>query len=123
MSLRLAVVLPTLNERGNLAPLIARLYAALGPVVGDDGWEVIVVDDDSADGTADEARRIAVTDSRVRVLQRIGRRGLAPRPEQTHQRLTGQLDGVLHRKYHQLPAATALQAIPTANGVDGRTSS
>ncbi|MGD9664094.1 MAG: glycosyltransferase, partial [Novosphingobium sp.] len=77
MSLRLAVVLPTLNERGNLAPLIARLDAALGPVVGDDGWEVIVVDDDSADGTAVEARRIAMTDSRVRVLQRIGRRGLA----------------------------------------------
>jgi dolichol-phosphate mannosyltransferase len=69
----LAIVLPTLNERDNLAPLVARIEAALGP----DGWEVIVVDDDSADGTADAARALALTDRRVRAIQRIGRRGLA----------------------------------------------
>ena len=73
MSLRLAVVLPTYNERGNLAGMIARLERALGDI----GWEVIVVDDNSPDGTADEARTIAREDTRVRVLQRIGRRGLA----------------------------------------------
>src|SRR5688572_7571857 len=71
--LELAVVLPTFNERGNVAPMVARLEAALGP----SGWEAIFVDDDSRDGTADEARRIAAADPRVRVLQRIGRRGLA----------------------------------------------
>ena len=46
-------------------------------VIGSGGWEVLIVDDNSADGTADEARRIALTDGRVRVIQRIGRRGLA----------------------------------------------
>jgi dolichol-phosphate mannosyltransferase len=71
--LELAVVLPTFNERSNIAPMVARLEAALGP----SGWEAIFVDDDSCDGTADEARRIAVTDARIRVIQRIGRRGLA----------------------------------------------
>lgn len=71
--LTLAVVLPTLNERGNLAPLVERIAGALGP----EGWEVIVVDDNSLDGTADEARDLALTDRRVRVIQRIGRRGLA----------------------------------------------
>jgi dolichol-phosphate mannosyltransferase len=71
--LDLAVVLPTYNEHGNVAPMVARLEAALGPT----GWEAIFVDDDSRDGTADEARRIAAVDSRVRVIQRIGRRGLA----------------------------------------------
>jgi dolichol-phosphate mannosyltransferase len=71
--LELAVVLPTYNERGNVAPMVAKLEAALGP----SGWEAIFVDDDSRDGTADEARRIAAADPRVRVLQRIGRRGLA----------------------------------------------
>jgi len=71
--LQLAVVLPTLDERGNIAPLLARLEAALGPA----GWEAIIVDDDSRDGTADEARAIARADPRVRVIQRIGRRGLA----------------------------------------------
>lgn len=71
--LELAIVLPTLNERENIPPLIARIEEALGPA----GWEVLVVDDDSADGTAEEARRLALTDPRLRVIQRIGRRGLA----------------------------------------------
>ena len=71
--LELAIILPTLNERDNLAPLVVRIEEALGP----SGWEVLIVDDNSADGTADEARRIALHDPRVRVIQRIGRRGLS----------------------------------------------
>ena len=73
MSLDLAVILPTLNERGNLIPLVERIEHALGP----EGWEVLIVDDDSKDGTADEGRALALKDRRVRVIQRIGRRGLA----------------------------------------------
>ena len=71
--LELAVVLPTLNERGNIAPMVDRLEQALGP----SGWEAVFVDDNSHDGTAEEARRIGQSDSRIRVIQRIGRRGLA----------------------------------------------
>lgn len=71
--LELAVVLPTLNERDNIAPMVERLEAALGP----SGWEAVFVDDNSHDGTAEEARRIGRTDPRIRVIQRIGRRGLA----------------------------------------------
>ncbi|MEM6859049.1 MAG: glycosyltransferase family 2 protein [Pseudomonadota bacterium] len=77
MSLSLAIILPTLNESGNLAPLVERIESALGPMIGEAGWEVLIVDDDSKDGTADEARALALTDPRVRVIQRIGRRGLA----------------------------------------------
>ncbi len=73
MTLQLAIILPTLNESGNLAPLVERIDSALGA----SGWEVIVVDDNSTDGTADEARALALADPRVRVIQRIGRRGLA----------------------------------------------
>jgi dolichol-phosphate mannosyltransferase len=71
--LDLAIVIPTFNERENVATLVARLDAAL------DGWrwEAIFVDDDSPDGTADAAREIARLDARVRVIQRIGRRGLS----------------------------------------------
>ena len=71
--LQLAIVLPTLNERKNLRPLVARLDAALTGI----SWEAIFVDDNSADGTADEARAIGLDDPRVRCIQRIGRRGLA----------------------------------------------
>lgn len=69
----LAIVLPTLNERDNLAPLVERIEAAMGS----EGWEVLVVDDDSPDGTAEAARALALADGRVRAIQRFGRRGLA----------------------------------------------
>ena len=71
--LELAIVLPTLNERANIAPMVRRLEEALGPT----GWEAVFVDDNSSDGTAEEARRIGQADARIRVIQRIGRRGLA----------------------------------------------
>lgn len=73
MSLQLAVILPTYNERGNLRALVERLEGALSGI----DWEAIFVDDNSPDGTADEARAIALEHRRVRVIQRIGRRGLA----------------------------------------------
>ena len=71
--LELAIVLPTLNERGNLGPLVDRLDKALAGIA----WEAIFVDDNSPDGTSDEARKISQIDRRIRVIQRIGRRGLA----------------------------------------------
>lgn len=69
----LAVVVPTFNERENLAPLAAALRAALTGI----RYEVIFVDDDSPDGTAEAARAMARDDPTVRVMQRIGRRGLS----------------------------------------------
>ena len=71
--LELAVVIPTFNEKANVATLIAKLDQALAGR----NWEAIFVDDDSPDGTADAAREIARLDKRVRVIQRIGRRGLS----------------------------------------------
>ncbi|UVO51723.1 glycosyltransferase family 2 protein [Sphingomonas sp. SUN019] len=71
--LDLAVVVPTFNERGNVATLVAKLDQALAGLE----WEMIFVDDDSPDGTASAAREIARIDRRVRVIQRIGRRGLS----------------------------------------------
>lgn len=73
MTLQLAIVLPTYNERGNLRSMVERLDQALAGIA----WEAIVVDDNSPDGTAEEARAISLEDQRVRVIQRIGRRGLA----------------------------------------------
>lgn len=69
----LAVVIPTYNERENVRILVDRLKSALDGI----SWEAIFVDDDSPDGTADEIRSIGATDLSIRVLQRIGRRGLS----------------------------------------------
>jgi dolichol-phosphate mannosyltransferase len=72
-SLELSIIVPTFNESANIHELIGRLRE----VLGEGGWEVVFVDDDSPDGTAALARSVARTDSRVRVVQRVGRRGLS----------------------------------------------
>jgi dolichol-phosphate mannosyltransferase len=69
----LTIVVPTFNERDNIRPMVALLNAALPGL----NWEVVFVDDNSPDGTAREVRALAREDARVRVLHRIGRRGLA----------------------------------------------
>lgn len=74
-TLKLGVVIPTLNEAGNLPSLLDRLKKALEPTHVD--YELIVVDDDSQDGTADVVREYSSQDPRVRVLVRKGKRGLA----------------------------------------------
>lgn len=72
-TLELAVVVPTFNESRNVPVMVAALDKALAGR----RWEVIFVDDNSPDGTADAARAIGRSDPRVRVVQRIGRRGLS----------------------------------------------
>ena len=72
-NLELAVVVPTFNEIDNIVRLIDAVQAALEG----HAFETIVVDDDSPDGTADQVRKIAERNLRVRCIQRIGRRGLS----------------------------------------------
>jgi dolichol-phosphate mannosyltransferase len=69
----LSIVVPTFNERENIPRLIDTLRAALAGVA----WELIVVDDDSPDGTSETAKQIAAADARIRCIRRVGRRGLA----------------------------------------------
>ncbi|MGA8401341.1 MAG: glycosyltransferase family 2 protein, partial [Stellaceae bacterium] len=69
----LSVVIPTLNERDNVPLIVERLNRALDGIA----WEVIFVDDDSPDGTAEAVRMLARRQGNIRCLQRIGRRGLA----------------------------------------------
>src|SRR5918999_249069 len=69
----LSVVVPAYRERDNVLPVLAALEQALG---GRD-WEAIFVVDDAFDGTEDLVRERAQRDRRVRIVHRIGRRGLA----------------------------------------------
>jgi dolichol-phosphate mannosyltransferase len=69
----ISIVTPTFNERQNICSLVV----ALGKAMGDVAWELIIVDDDSPDGTADEALALARAGKPVRCIRRIGRRGLA----------------------------------------------
>lgn len=69
----LSVILPSFNEAANIPILVKLLETALAGIA----WEAIVVDDNSPDGTTEVARRIAQSEPRLRVIRRIGRRGLS----------------------------------------------
>jgi dolichol-phosphate mannosyltransferase len=70
---RLSIVLPTYNERGNIEPLLAQLLELQQHF----DLEILVVDDDSADGTAELVRQLAHGEPRLRLIRRVGRSGLA----------------------------------------------
>src|SRR3982750_2619424 len=67
---RILVSLATYNERDNLAPLVREVLERLPAA------HVLVVDDNSPDGTGRLADELAAADPRVRVLHRAGKLGL-----------------------------------------------
>lgn len=66
------VIVPTYNERENLPEIVPAILDQ------DDRIDVLVVDDDSPDGTGEIADRLAREDDRVHALHRTGKRGLGP---------------------------------------------
>ncbi|NJL31814.1 MAG: glycosyltransferase family 2 protein [Phycisphaerales bacterium] len=73
MSIQLAVIIPTLNEVGNIEPLLQRLDIALTGIE----HHIIFVDDNSRDGTTELLRKLSQQRPNVRFIHRIGRRGLS----------------------------------------------
>lgn len=69
----ISVVIPVFNEAANVRPLIAQLRLALA----DRNWEVLFVDDNSPDGTAEIVREESFLDDRIRLILRVADRGLA----------------------------------------------
>jgi dolichol-phosphate mannosyltransferase len=72
-ALELAVVIPTYNEIENVPLVLSAVEQALRGIE----WEIVFVDDNSPDKTADRLRALALTNRRIRVLERIGRKGLS----------------------------------------------
>ena len=73
--MKTSIILPTYKEKDNIIELIRAIFATLAPDSMD--FEVVVVDDNSPDGTADVVRQNFDGDSRVRLLVRTRERGLA----------------------------------------------
>jgi dolichol-phosphate mannosyltransferase len=73
--MNLSVILPTFNERESINSLVAEIVSHLSPT--GKSFEILVVDDDSPDGTWEEVSRQWVGDSRVRPLLRKNEKGLA----------------------------------------------
>lgn len=70
------LVIPTYRERPNIAPLVHAIFGALSEAMAD-RTEVLIVDDDSRDGTEEEVARLESDGWRVGVLTRTGERGLS----------------------------------------------
>jgi dolichol-phosphate mannosyltransferase len=71
------LILPTFNEAENLETVVARAREVLAEAAPD-GFRVLVVDDDSPDGTGRIADRLAAAHDDVEVLHRTARTGLGP---------------------------------------------
>ena len=72
---KLALVIPTLCEAENIGGLLRHIRSVIDPLKIT--YEILVVDDDSRDGTAEVVSAIAAEDPRVRLLVRKGERGLS----------------------------------------------
>ncbi len=69
----LSIVIPTYNERENISQILEKLGKALGNVK----YEIIFVDDNSPDGTSEEVQAFMKNSQNVKLIRRIGRRGLS----------------------------------------------
>lgn len=86
----LSLIIPTYNERDNIAPLVQRVNQALS---GYD-YEILFVDDDSRDGTAELAASLS-PEYPVRVMVRKGKKGLASAVIDGLNEVSGELVGVM----------------------------
>ena len=113
---KFGLIIPTLNEAGNIPVLLNRIHHALSGTGVD--YEVIVVDDDSQDGTAAAVQTYAQGNPRTRLLARKGQRGLAGAVlhgwEHTDANLLGVIDADLQHPPEVLPSLLA----PTLDGAD-----
>jgi len=112
---KLALVIPTFREAGNLQVLLDRVRAALdGARVS---YEILIVDDDSRDGTVELVSAIAAADPRVRLIVREGERGLSGAVlhgwQCTDAGILGVMDADLQHPPEMLPAL--LEAIHQGN--------
>jgi dolichol-phosphate mannosyltransferase len=102
---KFALVIPTLNEAGNIKKVLERAVAALSQAPM--RWEILVVDDGSTDGTDQIVTQYSESEGRVRLIVRRGQRGLAGAITygwtQTDADLIGVMDADLQHPPEMLP--------------------
>lgn len=103
---RFALIIPTLNEAGNIDAILGSVTSALAQTSCE--YEIIVVDDGSTDDTVRNVRAWMKRDSRIRILCRDGERGLAGAVlhgwSQTRANLLGVIDADMQHPPELLPA-------------------
>jgi dolichol-phosphate mannosyltransferase len=92
--IRFSLVIPTYNEAKNIQTLVVSLQHALAPRLGE-AFELIVVDDDSPDGTSSVVEALASEYPCVRLIRRRGERGLSTAVIRGWQAARGEILGVM----------------------------
>ncbi|PYV59094.1 MAG: hypothetical protein DMG91_02265 [Acidobacteria bacterium] len=114
---KFALVVPALKEAGNLPTLIDRAQIALARQSND--YELIIVDDDSRDGTEEIVQEYSRRDQRIRLLVRKGARGLSGAVlhgwNHTDATMLGVMDADLQHPPELLP--TLLAAVNDGNDI------
>jgi dolichol-phosphate mannosyltransferase len=103
---KLALVIPTLREAENIRGLLDHIRAVLDPM--GIRYEILVVDDNSGDGTEEIVSSVSLEDPRVRLLVRHGKRGLSGAIlhgwQHTDAAILGVMDADLQHPPELLPA-------------------
>lgn len=111
-----ALVVPTLCEAGNIRGLLDEARCALDPVGV--RYEILVVDDESCDGTAELVNEIAANDPRVRLLVRKGERGLSGAILYGWRHTDADVLGVMDADLQHPPALLPQLLHPILDGMD-----
>ena len=69
----ISIVIPTYNEVKNIVPLLKKIIS----LINDINYEIIIVDDDSPDGTSEEINKYMSNNQRIKLITRLGRNGLS----------------------------------------------
>ncbi|KAJ7255758.1 lipopolysaccharide heptosyltransferase I [Mycena rebaudengoi] len=106
-----SIIIPTYHERANLKPLVLATFAALPPELAEH-TEILFVDDDSRDGTAEEVALLRTSHPTVQLLTRTGERGLSSAVLRGFERARGERLVVMDADLQHPP--TAIPALLTA---------
>ncbi|MBN1219511.1 MAG: polyprenol monophosphomannose synthase [Anaerolineae bacterium] len=113
---QISIVLPTYNEAGNIGELIDRTLQVLGDYPG--GVEVVVVDDNSPDGTWQVVAKRSQADPRVRLIHRTTEKGLTSAINRGIHEARGQWVGWMDCDLSMPPEEWPRLAEALANGAD-----
>ena len=116
-SIQFSLVIPTYNERNNVAKIVAQLTHLLdGFIPG--GYELILVDDDSPDKTWQVAQELMETYPQLQVMRRQQERGLSSAVIRGWQVAQGEILGVIDADLQHPPEVLLKLLQSTLEGAD-----
>ena len=111
--MQVSIIVPTYNEKDNIKPLVERIARALR----DREYEIVIIDDNSPDGTAQLAADLGQTYP-VRVIKRRGKFGLGSAIIEGFKNSAGEIMGVIDADLQHPPEVIPELVTTIENGAD-----